>query len=287
MADAEGTVSTSLFVGIVSLAALQGLLIVLPRRNALGWLRPLRSPAWAAVPALALLIGTFAPLAIPGAASALVLLALVGAPVLLVVAVSSVVRGPRVPIAIATAALVTTSLMTAGLAGQLSATALTALACLTVGVALARLTPRAWLLGGVFVMCVADVTLLGSGVGATASAAMNAATQHFHGPLLDHATIGSVAIGYPDLVLAGMLGGSLAAERAVQRRTGLLLVAIVAAYGMLLPVAGILPATVPIGLTFVFAGWKRRSQTAPSSSARWRARAASSRNDASKLLRAS
>lgn len=249
--------STSLLAGIVSLALLQGLLIVLPRRNALGWLRPLRSPAWAAVPTLALLVGTFAPLEIPGAASALILLAVVGAPLMLVVAVLSVVRGPRVPIAIATAALVLTALMTAGLAGRLSATVLTALACLTVGVALVRLTPRGWLLGGVFVMCVADVILLGSGVGATASAAMNAATHHFHGPLLDHATIGAVAIGYPDLVLAGMLGGFLAAEGAVQRRTGLLLVTIVAAYGMFLPVAGILPATVPIGLAFALTRRRR------------------------------
>ncbi|HET6868086.1 MAG TPA: hypothetical protein VFH80_19390 [Solirubrobacteraceae bacterium] len=279
--------STSLLAGIVSLALLQGLLIVLPRRNALGWLRPLRSPAWAAVPTLALLVGTFAPLEIPGAASALILLAVVGAPLMLVVAVLSVVRGPRVPIAIATAALVVTALMTAGLAGQLSATVLTALACLTVGVALVRLTPRGWLLGGVFVMCVADVILLAAGVGATASAALNAATHHFHGPALDHATVGSVSIGYPDLVLAGMLGGSLAAESAVQRRTGLLLVTLVAAYGLLLPLAGILPATVPIALAFVLARRKRRGQSAAPSSARWRARVASSRNDASKLLRAS
>lgn len=279
--------STSLLVGIVALAALQGLLIVLPRQNALGWLGPLRSPAWAVAPALALIVGTFAPLEIPGAASALILLAVVGAPLLIVVAVLSIVRGPRVPIAIATAALVITSLTSAGLAGQLSATALTALACLTVGVALARLTPRGWLLGGVFAMCVADVILLGAGVGATASAAMNAATRHFHGPPLDHATVGAVAIGYPDLVLAGMLGGSLAPERAVQRRAGLLLVTIVAAYGLLLPVAGILPATVPIAIAFVLARWKRPIQTALPSSARWRARVASSRNDPSKLLRAS
>lgn len=279
--------STSLLVGIVSLAALQGLLIVLPRHDALGWLRPLRSPAWAALPPLALLVGTFAPLAIPGAASGLVLLALIGAPVLLVVAVLSVVRGPRVPIAIATAALGIAALTTGGLADELSATGLTALACLTVGVALARLTPSAWLLGGVFVMSVADVVLLGSGVGATASAAMNAATHHFHGPLLDHATIGSVSIGYPDLVLAGMLGGSLAAERVLQRRTALLLVALVAAYGLLLPLAGILPATVPIALAFVLARRKRRTQAPPPSSHRRRVRVASSRNDASKLLRAS
>jgi hypothetical protein len=280
-------VSTSLLAGIVSLAALQGLLIVLPRSNALAWLRPLRSPAWAAAPALALLVGTFAPLEIPGAASALILLAVLGAPLLVVVAVLSVMRGPRVPIAIATAALVITASTSAGLAGQLSATGLTALACLTVGVALARLTPRAWLLGGVFVMCVADVILLGAGVGATASAAMNAATHRFHGPALDHATVGSVAIGYPDLVLAGMLGGALAPDRVVQMRTGLLLVAIVAAYGLLLPVAGILPATVPIGLAFALARRKRRVQTAPSNSASRSARVASSRNDASKLLRAS
>jgi len=217
------------------------------------------------VPTLALIVGTFAPLEIPGAASALILLAVVGAPLLLVVAVLSVVRGPRVPIAIVTAALVITSLTTAGLAGQLSAAALTALACLTVGVALARLTPRAWLLGGVFVMCAADVILLGAGVGATASAAMNAATHRFHGPVLDHATIGSVAIGYPDLVLAGMLGGALAPERAVQRRTGLLLVMLVAVYGMLLPVAKILPATVPIALAFALARRERFHKLLPSS----------------------
>lgn len=281
--------SISLLTGVVSLAALQGLLIVLPRRNALGWLRPLRSPAWAALPPLALLVGTFAPLAIPGAASALILLAVVGAPLMLVIAVLSVVRGPRVPIAIATAALVIAALTTAGVAGELSDTALTALACLTVGVGLARLTPHGWLLGGVFAMSVVDVILLGSGVGATASAAMNAATRHFHGPMLDHATVGAVSIGYPDLVLAGMLGGFLAPEGAVQKRTALLLVTIVAAYGLLLPLIRILPATVPIALAFVLARWKRRDQARPprSRSARCRARVASSRNDASKLLRAS
>jgi hypothetical protein len=116
---------------------------------------------------------------------------------------------------------------------------------------------------------------------------MNAATRHFHGPMLDHATIGAVSIGYPDLVLAGMLGGFLAPESSLQRRTALLLVTIVAAYGLLLPLIRILPATVPIALAFVLARWKRRDQAGPPSSARWRARVASSRNDASKLLRAS
>jgi hypothetical protein len=259
-------VSTSLLAGIVSLAAIQGLLVVLPRGNALGWLRPLRSPVWAAAPALALIVGTFAPLEIPGAASALVLLAVLGAPLLLVVAVLSVVRGPRVPVALATVALVTASLTSTGSLGQLSATALTALACLTVGVALARVTPRAWLLGGVCLMCGADVVLLGSGVGATASAAMDAATHHFHGPVLDHATVGSLSVDYPDLVLAGMLGGSLASERAVQRRTGMVLITIVGAYGLLVPLAGLLPATIPIALAFALAC---RQQSSPSTRLRW------------------
>jgi len=58
-----------------------------------------------------------------------------------------------------------------GWEGQISATALTALGCLAVGTALARLITPSWFVLGVLGMCLADVALLASGVGTSLGAA--------------------------------------------------------------------------------------------------------------------
>lgn len=245
--------NASLVVDVLGLAGLQGLLVALPRGRALNSLRRVRSRCWAAAPVLAIIVGTFAPLAIPGAATALVILAVVSTPLLLVVAIALVARGPRVPLAGGAVAFAAMSILTAGTASRICATGLTALGCLTLGVALAQVTPRAWLLAGVVAMCVADVVLLCSGVGGIASAAMDAATDRFHGPAFDRGQVGLLTIDYPDLVLAAIAGGFVAEEQSRQRRIAALLAAATAAYGMLLPLARILPETVPIGLVFALA----------------------------------
>jgi hypothetical protein len=139
-----------------------------------------------------------------------------------------------------------------GWLGQLSATSITALGCLTLGVGLSRLIPWSWLVTGVLAMCAIDVVLIGLGMGATASSAMNAATAQIHGPVLDRGGMGPITIDYPDLVLTAILGASVAGDKRMQPIAALLLAAFGAAYGLLLPsVGGLLPATVPIAATFV------------------------------------
>src|ERR1700748_2103965 len=94
---------------VAAVALLQGALVALPRGNALGSLRRLRSPAWAAVLPGAILVGTFAPLGAHSPALGLVLLAALAMPPLVAVAVLGVVRGPR-------AALVALALVAGGVA---------------------------------------------------------------------------------------------------------------------------------------------------------------------------
>jgi hypothetical protein len=119
--------------------------------------------------------------------------------------------------------------------------------------ALVRLIPRELMLIGVLCMCMIDVTLLLLGAGQPAAALMTHAEAHVHRPVFDHATIGNISIDYPDLVLAAVLGGAVAGRR-TQRRIALAVTILAAAYGMLLPVAGTLPATVPPAIVFSLLG---------------------------------
>ena len=148
-------------------------------------------------------------------------------------------------------ALAVIAALISGWEGQVSATALTALGSLAVGTALARLIPRRWFVLGVLGMCLADVALLASGVGGSAAALMASATRVVHGPSLSQADIGRVTTDYPDLVLAAVLGGFLAGRHR-QLLAAVLVAVLGAAYGLLLlPIAHLLPATVPIGLALL------------------------------------
>jgi hypothetical protein len=243
-------VTLPLAISIALLAALQGLLVALPRSHALSCLDQLRSPFWAAVPPAVIVCGTFLPLALPSIAPVLVLLAICAAPLLLVVAVMAVARGRRGPLVATVVVLTLLGALLTGWIGQVSQSVLTGLASLTLGVALVKLTPHRLVLIGVLTMCLLDFALLRTGVGTSAWAAMDTATHHFHGPAFDRAAIGSVTIDYPDLVLASMLGAFVAPHPRLQRQAALLLTMFALAYGLFLPM-GLYPGTVPIALTFL------------------------------------
>ena len=202
--------TTSGYGAVIALASLEGALVALPRADALEPLRTLRSPAWAALLPGSIVVGTFLPLAMPSIALGLVLMAGVITPLLAIIAVLEVVRGPRAALLMLAFAFAMIAALISGWAAQLSATALTALGCLAVGTALARLIPRSWFVLGVVGMCLADVALLASGVGGSAAQLMAAATRDVHGPVFSQADIGRVTTDYPDLVLAAVLGGFLA-----------------------------------------------------------------------------
>src|ERR1700759_5765095 len=80
---------------VAAVAVLQGELVALPRDDALGSLRRLRSPAWATVLPGAIVIGTLAPLGVHGLAFALIVMGRQGTPRLTSVAVLGLAREPR------------------------------------------------------------------------------------------------------------------------------------------------------------------------------------------------
>ena len=233
-----------------AVALLQGALVALPRGNALGSLRRLRSPAWAAVLPGAIVVGTLAPLGVHPAALGLILIGTLATPPLAAIAVLAVVRGPRAaPIALAAAAALL-AVLPGGLGGDVSTTVLTAFGALAIGSALARLIPGTWVLAGIACMCAVDVGLLAAGVAQPAAALLTQAAGHVHGPLFDDAHVGGLSVDYPDLVLTAALGGFVAGQRG-QWQAAALVTVLAAASMLLTPVNTMFPATIPAGVTLI------------------------------------
>jgi hypothetical protein len=230
-------------------AILEAALVFVPRAASFRCLERLRSPFWTLVLPGSIIVGTFGLIALPWTASTTLVVAAVTTPLLALVAIASVVRGRSLigPLAIVAGVC---AVLATGLAGQLGASVITALACLTVGVTLQRLIPGRWLLVGVVAMAVTDIVLLESGAGYHQTMLLAAAANNFHGPHFTGARVGGTTIGYPDLFLAALLGAALAGSR-LQRGAAVLLGVLVVAYDSLLAPGVLLPATVPIAVTLV------------------------------------
>jgi hypothetical protein len=265
--------SVAVISGVLALAALQGALVALPDARALARLRRVRSPAWALLPPGMIVVGTFGVIGLPGTAIGLVTLAALATPLLAATSALAVVRVPRglggrrAALVSVIAALIALAVLAHGLVAELAADGITAAGCLALGVGIVRLIPGRWVPAGMLATAAVDAALLVLGPGNSAVGAMAVAQQHFHVPTFDGATIGPVSIDYPDLVLAAVLGGTVADDSPRQTRTSMLLIALAGAYGLLLPVVHTLPATVPIALTY-FVVHRERSSAAP----RWRHR---------------
>jgi hypothetical protein len=170
-------------------------------------------------------------------------------PLLATIAVLDVVHGGRRALLLVPLALGVVATACTGVAAELAASLLTALGCLTLGAAVVRLTPSRWLQFGVLSMAVVDVLLLALGIGQPAAALLSDALSGT-GPTLHRAELGPMSTDYPDLVLAAVLGATVSA-RAIQRRAAVLVAILAVAYGGLLTVSHILPATVPLALALV------------------------------------
>jgi hypothetical protein len=241
----------------LALATLQGAIVALPHPAALERLGSLRSPAWALVAPGSLIVGTFGVLALPPLASGLAVLAAIATPVLAAIAVVAVVHGRQRSLLLVPLALGVVAAVGSGWPGQLAASLLTALGCLTLGAAMVRLTPARWLHIGVLSVGAVDVLLLALGVGQPAAELLREALGGTMHPAFDHATLGDFAVDYPDLVLAAVLGG-VVAGRAIQQPAAVLVAILAAAYGALFAVADMLPATVPLALVLVLVEWGAR-----------------------------
>ncbi len=234
--------------------ALQAALVGLPKPEALARLERLRSRAWAAALPGMIIAGTLVVLLLPSTASKLIALAGVMAVPLTLVAVGAVARERRLLLVIAALALALS--FAGGAVGEVSASVVTTLGCLTLGVGLARLTPERWLPIGVFAMCATDVGLFAVGAGQSVAGLMAQVGAEVHGPVFDQVRIGTMTVDYPDLVLAAALGG-LAARSGVQGRAVVIMTVLATASGMVVLVVHLLPATVSIAMCYLLLRWGR------------------------------
>lgn len=237
----------SFVLACAGLAVINGALVALPAPVALRRLERLRSPAWALVFPGILIAGTLGVLALPNMATGLVLLAGLATPPLAGIAMVAVVHGRHRALLVVPFVLVLAATLT-GWPGQLAASLVTALGCLTLGASLVQLTPAPWLTLGVLGMCAVDVLLLVAGIGQPADALLSKAGGAL--PAFHYARLGPICEDYPDLVLAAVVGGILA-RRAVQRRAAVLVATLAGAYAALLTIADPLPATVPLTLALL------------------------------------
>jgi hypothetical protein len=252
--------------GVFALAVLQGALVAMPDAGAFGGLTRARSPAWAVLLPGMIVLGTFGVLELPATALGLVVLSALATPLLAAVSVLAVVRVPRAvrrrraALLGGVAALTALTVAAGGLVAQLAQDVITGLGCLCLGVVIVRLIPRRCLPASVLALCVVDVVLLALGPGVSAYGAMTHATDGFHGPSFDHAAVGMITLDYPDLVLTAMLGSVLAHDRAGQRRAAVLLATVAGLYGLLVAFIDVIPATVPITLSYLLVRRRRAPQ---------------------------
>ena len=196
-------------------------------------------------------------------AEGLTYLALVAVPVLAALALAGLARGGRPRNAVLAAALFVLAWADrGGLAGNGAATILSGLSCVALGSLLGAITPRPWLAAGIIAMAIADTALVVSDLLQAPNDALNAARPAAGLPRLQSATFGSALIGYGDLFAAGVLGGLLAGEPALQRAGAALTVAIALGFDLLFFAVRELPATVPVALALCVLEVSRRRRSA-------------------------
>jgi hypothetical protein len=150
-------------------------------------------------------------------------------------------------------ALLVVAAVIGGGTGQISAGILTAFGCSTLGMGLVRLIPRRYMLIGVLCMCAIDVALLVAGVGQPAAAQMTRAGATSTAPC---STTPRSAPSRSTTRTSCSPPWSAAPSPAAEPSdcTAILVTLAAAAYGLLLPIAGILPATVPPAVAFTVMG---------------------------------
>ena len=264
-----------LSIGVLS--ATQGALVAFPGRISIPWVERRRSPLWAAIPPLSVILFVFvARAAEQSSAQSLTYLALVAVPVLAALALGWWGHAARPALALLAPVLFALAWADrGGLAGQGAALALSALSCAALGVLLAAVTPPRWLAAGIVLMACADTALVVSELLQHPNEVLNAAHPPAGLPKLQAEVFGSAAMGYGDLFVAGLLGGLLArgwppvregrSARAQQVWAAALVVGLALAFDLLFFTVDELPATVPVavGLILLLATRHQRGRAGP------------------------
>jgi hypothetical protein len=275
----------------------QAALVALPApRPRPGWIDRLSSPWWALVPALSIAVVIGAIEISPGSADALTYIALVAVPPLAAYAlgaltrdrlnpciwrVGAVSRGDSswlAPISVATALFALAWVSPHSLAGEAGATALSGLACVTLGWLLVCGVPAGWLRLGVYAMALIDTIYVSSDLLQGPNAVLNAAAPAAGLPRLQAVHFGSALMGFGDLFVAALVGCLLAAEGwrpsgddrgsasdsgpekslDLQLAAAVLVAVLALAFDLLFFAVDELPSTVPVAVALALVQWRRR-----------------------------
>jgi hypothetical protein len=277
------------WASISILGLVQAALVALPApRRRPAWIDRLSSPWWALVPALSIAVVIGAIEISPGSADALTYIALVAVPPLAAYALGVLTRvrlNPRIwrvetyshgysgwlaPISIAVVLFALAWISPHSLAGEAAATALSGLACVTLGWLLVCGVPARWLRLGVYAMALIDTVYVSSDLLQGPNAVLNAAAPAAGLPRLQAVHFGSALMGFGDLFVAALVGCLFAAEGladdadrvAVDGRqllAAVLVAGLALAFDLLFFAVDELPSTVPVAVALALLQWKRRS----------------------------
>jgi len=256
--------------------------VALPVSGSLPWLNRLRSRWWALIPALSIVAVIAIVEADSGSATALAWLALVAVPPLAAFALAALVRGSRPSWAWAAVPLLVLAWASRdSLLGEVAATALSGLACISLGWLLVSAVPDQWLRLGVYAMAVVDTYYVSSDLLQGPNAVLSAAVPAAGLPRLQAVHFGSAQMGFGDLFIAALVGCLLAQppadgpqsglygrfEARRQRNAAVLVGVLALGFDLLFFAVDELPATVPVALALAVVSWLERGRRFGSASA--------------------
>jgi hypothetical protein len=242
---------------IATLSLFQALLVALPRTRArFSWMP--ESPWWALAPAASIVVVVFGIEAAPGSADLLTWLALVAVPPLAAGALGWLVHGARPWWAWLALPLFAIAWSAQGaLAGETAATALSGLACISLGWLLVAAVPGPWLRWGIYAMAAIDAALVGAEILQGPSDVLSAAAPG-ELPRLQVLEFGAARMGFGDAFVAATVGCLLVAARSRQLEAALLVAILGLGFDLLFFAVDTLPATVPVALALALVEWRDR-----------------------------
>jgi hypothetical protein len=237
-------------VSIAFLSLVQAAVIALPGVAPRFLPEGIRSRWWALMPpasvvVVIVLVGVYS-----SSADALSYLALVAVPPLAAVALAALVKRARPAAALAVVPLFGLAWALSGsLAGDSAALALSALACVTLGVILAAVVAPRWLRYGVYAMAAVDAFLVAADLLQAPNSTLVAAAPPVELPQLQAVYFGSATMGFGDLFIAATVGALLARQGRPQLEAALLAAVLGLGFDLLFFAVDLLPTTVPIAVT--------------------------------------
>jgi hypothetical protein len=217
-------------LSIAILSLVQAALVALPAPRPLpARLERLRGRWWALAPALSIVVVVGGIELYSDSATALTYLALLAVPPLAAYALGALTRvrasppytwvdadsrdsrrGWTMPVAVGVVLFALAWTAPGSLAGEAAATALSGLACVTLGWLLVSAVPARWLRWGVYAMAAIDVALVAADLLQGPSDVLSTAAPLADLPRLQVANFGAARMGFGDLFVAALVGCLLA-----------------------------------------------------------------------------